>query len=77
MYVSYLPHFVPETDRPGVPLPRSFKICSLRGFAGDLEESSLYVPGHSFRAYLERTKSAVFSVSFLFGPPSFSVSSNI
>ena len=31
MYVSYLPLFVAKTDKPNAPLPRSFKVCSLRG----------------------------------------------
>ena len=69
MYVSYLPHFVAETDRPDAPLPRPFKICSLRGFAEDLEEGSLLCPIRSLRAYLERTKSAVSRASSLFVSP--------
>ena len=36
MFVSYLAYYVSKTDRPDAPLPRSFKICSLREFAGDL-----------------------------------------
>ena len=59
MFVSYLPYFVAKTDRPDAPLPRSFKICSLREFAGDLEEGSLLCPVRSLRVYLEHTKSTV------------------
>ena len=66
MFVSYLPYFVAKTDRPDAPLPRSFKVCSLRKFAGDLEEGSLLCPVRSIRAYLERTKSAVSRASSLF-----------
>ena len=69
MYVYYLPHFVAKTVRPDAPLPRSFKVCSLRGFAGDLEEGSLLCPVCSLRAYLERTKSAVSRPSSLFVSP--------
>ena len=41
LFVSYLPHFVAKTDRLDSPLPRSFRVCSLREFVGDLEEGSL------------------------------------
>ena len=41
MFVSYLPYFVAKTDRPDSPLPRYFRICSLREFAGNLEKGSL------------------------------------
>ena len=68
MYVSYLPHLVTKTDRPAAPLPRSFKVCSLRGFA-PLEEGSLLCPVRSLRAYLERTKTAVSRTSSLFVSP--------
>ena len=69
MFVSYLPYFVAKTDRPDAPLPRSFKICSLREFVGDLEEGSLLCPVRALRVYLERTKSAVSRASSLFASP--------
>ena len=68
-YVSYLPHFVAKTDRPDAPLPRSFKVCSLRGFAGDLEEDFLLCPVRSLHVYLEKTKSAVSRASSMFISP--------
>ena len=69
MFVSYLPYFVAKADRPDAPLPRSFKICSLREFAGDLEEGSLLCPVHYLHVYLERTKSGVSRASSLFVSP--------
>ena len=69
MFVSYLPYFVAKTDRPDAPLPRSFRICSLREFAGDLGEGSLLCPVRSLHAYLEHTKSAVSRASSLFASP--------
>ena len=50
-------------------MPRSFKVCSLRGFAGDLEEGSLLCHVRSPHAYLERTKSAGSRASSLFVSP--------
>ena len=44
MILSYLPHFVVKTERPDAPLLRSFRLCSLAEFAGDLEEGSLLCP---------------------------------
>ena len=41
LMVSYLPHFVAVTERAEIPVPRSFRILSLREFAGDLEEGSI------------------------------------
>ena len=35
--VSYLPHFVAKTERADSPLPRLFRVRSLKDFAGDLE----------------------------------------
>ena len=41
LMVSYLPHFLAKTDRANAPVLRSFRVLSLREFAGDLEEGSL------------------------------------
>ena len=41
LMVLYLPHFVAKTERADAPVPHSFRILSLREFAGDLEEGSL------------------------------------
>ena len=52
--MSYLPHLA-KIYRLAAPLPRSFKICSLREFARVLEEGSLLCPFQTlksvFRAY--------------------------
>ena len=42
--VSYMPHFIAKTEHADAPVPRSFRILSLREFAGDLEEGSLLCP---------------------------------
>ena len=44
LMVSYLPHFLAKTERADAPVPRSFRVLSLREFAGDLEEGSLLCP---------------------------------
>ena len=64
MFVSYLPYFVAKTNRPDAPLSRSFKICSLREFVGDLEEGSLLCPSCLFGAYEVCSVSCVFSFCF-------------
>ena len=69
LFLSYLPHFVAKTERPDAPLPRSFRVCSLRDFAGDLEEGSLLCPVRAVCCYLSRTKSAVSRASSLFVSP--------
>ena len=69
LFVSYLPHFVAKTDKSDSPLPRSFRICSLREFAGDLEEGSLLCLVRSLHSHLDRTKSAVSRTSSLFVSP--------
>ena len=67
--VSYMPQFAVKTCRPDAPLPRSFRICSLREFALDLGKGSLLCPVLSLHAYLECTKSAVSCASLLFISP--------
>ena len=54
---------------PDAPLPRCFRVCSLRDFAGDLNEGSLLCPVHAVRCYWSRTKSAVSQASSLFVSP--------
>ena len=44
LMVSYLPHFIAKTERADAPVPRSFRVLSLREFAGALEEGSLLCP---------------------------------
>ena len=69
LVVSYLPHFVAKMEHADVPFPRSFRVCALREFSGDLEDGSLLCPVHALRAYLHRTKSAVARASTLFVLP--------
>ena len=69
LFISYLPHFIAKTDRPDVPLPRSFHVCSLRDFAGDLKEGSLLCPIRALRVCLSRTKLMVSRASSLFVSP--------
>ena len=77
MILSYLPHFIAKTERADAPLPRSFHLCSLAEFAGDLEaefagdleEGSLLCPVRALRTYLERTKLFPLCASTLFCSP--------
>ena len=55
LMVSYLLHFVAKTGRADAPVPRSFRVLSLREFAGDLEEGSLLCPVRALALYLRRT----------------------
>ena len=56
MILSYLPHFVAKTERVDATLPRSFRLCSLVEFTGDLKEGSLLCPVRALCTYLEHTK---------------------
>ena len=67
--VSYLPHFVAKTEHTDSPLPHSFRVRSLKDFAGDLEEGSLLCTVRALWIYLKRTKSAVARASSLFVSP--------
>ena len=69
LIVSYLPHFVAKTERADAPVPRSFRILSLREFAGDLEEGSLLCLVRSLTLYLRRTQSVVARTHSLFVSP--------
>ena len=69
MVVSYLPHFVAKTERADSPLSRSFRVHSLKDFAGDLEQGSLLCPVHAVRIYLRRTGSVAACPSSLFVSP--------
>ena len=56
LVLSYLPSFVAKTESPSNPIHRSFRLKSLKDFAGDLEEGSLLCPVRALRIYLEKTK---------------------
>ena len=69
LVVSYLPHFIAKTERADAPVPCSFRILSLREFAGDLEEGSLLCPVRVFNIYLRLASSVVVRASSLFVSP--------
>ena len=69
LMVSFLPHFIAKTERADAPVPRSFRVLSLREFAGDLEEGSLLCPVRALNIYLRRTSSFVVRASSLFVSP--------
>ena len=69
LMVSYLPHFIAKTERVDAPVPCSFRILSLREFAGDLEEGSLLCPVRALNVYLRPTRSVVVRASSLFVSP--------
>ena len=67
LVVSFQPHFIAKTERADAPVPRSFRVLSLREFAGDLEEGSLLCHVPALNIYLRRTSSVVVRASSLFG----------
>ena len=69
LMVPYLPHFIAKTERADAPVPRSFRVLSLREFAGDLEEGSLMCPVRAVNFYLRRTSFVVVRTSSLFVSP--------
>ena len=69
LVVSFQPHFIAKTERVDAPVPRSFRVLSLREFAGDLEEGSLLCPVRALNIYLRRTSSVVFRAPSLFVSP--------
>ena len=69
LVVSFQPHFIAKTERVDAPVPRSFRVLSLREFAGDLEEGSLLCPVRALNIYLRRTSSVVVRASSLFVSP--------
>ena len=69
LVVSFQPHFIAKTERADDLVPRSFRILSLREFAGNLEEGSLLCPLRALNIYLWRTSSFVVRASSLFVSP--------
>ena len=65
LMMSFLPHFIAKTERVDAPVPRSFRILSLREFAWDLEEGSLLCPVWALIVYLRRTSYVVVRASSL------------
>ena len=78
LVVSFLPHFIAKTERVDAPVPRSFRVLSLREFEGDLEEGSLLCPVRALNIYLRRTSSVVVRASLFVSPrsPSRPISKN-
>ena len=56
IYLSYLPEFRAKTESSANPLPRSFCVCSLSDFVGDLPDE-LLCPVLALRLYLSRVSS--------------------
>ena len=56
-FLSYLPEFQAKTESVVNPLPRSFCVCSLNNFVGDLRDELLLCPVCGLRSYLSRTSS--------------------
>ena len=69
LMVSCLPHFIGKMERADAPVPRSFRILSLREFTGDLEEGSLLCLVRALILYLWRTQSFVVRAHTLFVSP--------
>ena len=67
--VSFLLRFIAKTERVDAPVPRSFRVLSLREFPGDLEEGSLLCPVRALTIYLWRISSFVARASSLFVSP--------
>ena len=66
LMVSFLLHFIAKMERVAAPVPCSFRVLSLREFAGNLEEVSLLCP---LNIYLWRTSSVVIRASSLLVSP--------
>ena len=56
-FLSYLPEFRAKTESAVNPLPRSFCVCSLDSFVGDLPDELLLCPVRALHSYLSRTSS--------------------
>ena len=67
--VSYVPEFLAKTESALRPLPRSFLVKSLTGFAAGLDEDLLLCPVRCLREYLQRTSSGVNRPRCLFLSP--------
>ena len=55
LFLSYLPEFRAKTETSSNPLPRSFRVRSLRDFVGTLPSEFLLCPVRALREYLSRT----------------------
>ena len=57
IFLSYLPEFRAKSESAANPLPRYFRVCSLRDFVGDLPDELLLCPVLALQIYLTRTSS--------------------
>ena len=67
--LSYLPEFRATSESASRPLPRSFSVCSLRDFVGDLPDELLLCPVRALHHYLNRTASLPSRPRFLLVSP--------
>ena len=57
LFLSYLPEFRANSESSARPLPRSFRVRSLRDFVGSLPDKLLLCPVRALQVYLSRTSS--------------------
>ena len=57
LFLSYLPEFRAKSESSLRPLPRSFRVRSLRDFVGSLPDELLLCPVRALRVYMSRTAS--------------------
>ena len=57
LFPSYLPEFRAKTESSSNPLPRSFRVRSLRDFVGSLPDELSICPVRALQIYLHRTSS--------------------
>ena len=55
LFLSYLPEFCAKLESSRNPLPRSFRVRSLRDFVGSLPDELSLCPVHALQIYLHRT----------------------
>ena len=57
LFLSYLPEFCAKSESSSNPLPRSFRVQSLRDFVGSLPDELSLCPVRVLQIYLQRTSS--------------------
>ena len=69
LFLSYLPEFRAKSESASNPLPRSFRVRSLRDFVGSLPGEMSLCPVRSLQVYLHRTASLSPRLRSLFVSP--------
>ena len=69
LYLSYLPEFRAKSESSANPLPRSFRVRSLRDFVGSLPGELSLCPVRVLQFYIQRTSSLSPRPWFLFVSP--------